>query len=174
MLKKPLSILLLLAAVPAAAQPQQPFDCESSAPHRQFDFWLGDWAVHDAEGILQGTNSIRKIQNGCAVEEQWKSVRGGTGQSVNYYHPDGKQWHQLWHDAGASIIDIAGGLDGDSMVLTGTIYYLNRQSTHAFRGRWTPLADGRVRQLFQQQDSEGEWQTWFDGYYSRSDTGARE
>ena len=49
-----------------------------------------------------------------------------------------------------------------------------RRCQHPFRGRWTPLEDGRVRQLFQQQDDEGVWQTWFDGYYSRSDTGSRE
>ena len=165
---------LLLSALPALGQQPTPFDCEGSTPHRAFDFWLGSWAVHDDAGTLQGTNTIRKIQNGCALEEQWKSVRGGTGQSINYYDPAGGQWRQLWHDAGASIIDIKGGLDGGSMVLTGTIYYLNRQSTHPFRGSWTPMEDGRVRQFFEQQDSEGEWKTWFDLYYTRSDTGERE
>jgi hypothetical protein len=37
-----------------------------------------------------------------------------------------------------------------------------------FRGRWTPNADGSVRQFFEQKDLEsGEWTVWFDGLYVR-------
>lgn len=167
-------LFLLLLAQAAIAQPAAPFDCQQSADHRAFDFWLGQWAVHDSKGTLQGTNQITSVQNGCAVQEQWRSVRGGTGQSINYYHPEQDRWHQLWHDAGASIIDIRGGMEAGSMTLTGTIVYLNDQRKRAFRGTWTPLPDGRVRQYFEEQDDAGVWQPWFEGFYSRSDTGARE
>ena len=171
---RPWLLMLLLMALPATAQPPTPYDCEGSAVHRAFDFWLGNWEVRDAEGALAGTNTIRKIQKGCALEEQWQSVRGGTGQSVNYYDPAAGQWRQLWHDAGASIIDIRGEPAENTMVLTGSIYYLNNATSHPFRGTWTPMADGRVRQHFEQQDAQGSWQTWFDGYYTRSSTGKRE
>ena len=56
---------------------------------------------------------------------------------------------------------------GGAMLLVGTIRYLNAGTQHPFRGRWTPLDDGRVRQFFEQQDDEGQWQTWFEGFYSR-------
>ncbi len=162
-----LAFLLLLTSGVAYAQ-QKPFDCEGSSPHRQFDFWLGEWEVHNAAGELQGHNLIGKVQRGCALSEQWRSVRGGTGQSLNWYDPGSGQWHQLWLDAGASIIDISGGLQDDgSMLLVGTIRYLNAGTQHPFRGRWTPLEDGRVRQFFEQQDDEGEWQTWFEGFYTK-------
>jgi hypothetical protein len=159
---------LFLALLPAAvwAQPR-PFDCQASAPHRQFDFWVGQWEVRDVEGVLQGHNLIEVVQKGCALREQWTSVQGGTGESLNYYTPESGYWHQLWIDAGASTIDISGKLENGSMVLRGSIYYLQRQQSFPFRGSWTPLEDGRVRQFFQQQDEDGEWQTWFEGFYSR-------
>ena len=174
MIKRTALLLILLLAGTALAQPSPPFDCGESEPHRAFDFWLGQWAVHDSEGTLQGTNEITSVQNGCLLQEQWRSVRGGTGQSINYYHPGRDEWHQLWHDAGASIIDIRGGMQAPSMVLNGTILYLQDGREKGFRGTWTPLPDGRVRQYFEEQDDAGEWQPWFEGFYSRSDTGARE
>jgi len=39
------------------------------------------------------------------------------------------------------------------------------------RGTWTRLADGRVRQLFEQSRDRGEtWYVWFDGYYVRQES----
>lgn len=160
---------ILLFTLPLAATAQQaPFDCSESATHRQFDFWLGDWEVRDSEDTLQGHNRISAVQKGCAMEEQWRSIRGGTGQSINYYDPRTGQWHQLWTDAGASIIDISGKLVDGSMVLEGEIYYLSRNVKMPFRGTWTPLDDGRVRQFFQEQDRQGKWQTWFEGFYQKT------
>ena len=162
-------LLLILCVLPlTAAGQQKPFDCNNSPPHRQFDFWLGEWEVRDGAGKLGGHNRITAEQNGCVVEEQWRSLKGGTGQSLNYYSPQSGKWHQLWLDAGASIIDISGGLDGGSMVLEGSIYYLASQAEKPFRGTWTLLEDGRVRQFFQEQDASGNWQTWFEGFYSRA------
>ena len=160
-------ILLQLIGVILSAQAQAPFDCANSLPHRAFDFWLGKWSVADASGKPQGQNTIRAIQSDCALEEHWISVRGGTGQSINYYHPGRGQWHQLWTDGGASIIDISGGMENGSMVLVGSIYYLAQSIEKEFRGKWTPLEDGRVRQLFEERDDTGEWKTWFEGYYTK-------
>jgi hypothetical protein len=161
-----LTIILVLLAGPARGQ-QETFSCDTSSAHRAFDFWVGDWEVRDAQGKLQGYNAVTAVQDGCALQEHWHSVRGGTGQSINYYHPGHGHWRQLWTDAGASIIDIRGGPEGEAMVLSGTIYYLDSQEERLFRGRWTPLADGRVRQFFEEQDESGAWQPWFEGFYSR-------
>jgi hypothetical protein len=39
-----------------------------------------------------------------------------------------------------------------------------------FRGLWTPLPDGRVRQFFEQSNDGGEtWVPWFEGFYTRKD-----
>lgn len=162
-------ILGLLLCLPAIASGQQePFNCQDSVPHRQFDFWLGKWEVRDAEGTLQGNNLIESVQMGCVLREQWRSVSGGTGESLNYYSASSGHWRQLWVDAGSSIIDISGGIREGSMVLEGTIEYLQSGKVFPFRGTWTPLDDGRVRQFFQQQDPQGQWKTWFEGFYSPS------
>jgi hypothetical protein len=122
--------------------------------------------VHDPNDTLAGHNTITAVQRGCALEEQWQSVRGGTGHSINYYQSGDDRWRQVWIDAGYSVIDISGGLRDGAMVQEGSIHYLNTGKTHPFRGTWTPLEDGRVRQFFQQRDDKGEWQTWFDGFYT--------
>ncbi len=160
------TLILLLLPLSGSAQ-TRPFDCGSSEPHRRFDFWLGAWEVRDGEGTLQGHNEITSVEKGCALLEQWRSVNGGTGRSLNYFDPAIGKWRQLWLDAGASIIDISGDIDDGSMVLEGEIYYLQRQLSRPFRGTWTALPDGRVRQFFQQQDASGQWQNWFEGFYSR-------
>ena len=37
-----------------------------------------------------------------------------------------------------------------------------------FRGTWTLLEDGRVRQFFEQSADQGKsWQAWFEGFYKR-------
>ncbi len=158
---------LLLALCLAAPGHAQTHDCSEEAAYRAFDFWLGDWAVHDAKGQLAGHNRISAIENGCALREQWTSSRGTTGQSLNFYDPQQETWRQLWVDQGGHLIDISGGLTTEGMLLRGEIRYPGNPEAQAFRGLWTPLPDGRVRQFFEQRDAEGEWQTWFEGFYSR-------
>ncbi|MEH6635467.1 MAG: hypothetical protein V7700_08100 [Halioglobus sp.] len=159
--------LIVFVSVSSAHAQQPPFDCSGSSAHRQFDFWIGGWVVSDAQGTVQGANSIQLIQNGCALQEQWRGIKGSSGESINYYHPGENKWHQLWVDGGTSILDISGGLEKGSMVLRGSIYYLASGNSKSFRGTWTPLPDDRVRQFFEEQDEAGLWQTWFEGFYKR-------
>ena len=163
--------LLISALLAPAALAQQPpaYDCTQTEAHRAFDFWLGEWQVSDADGKqYYGSNIIRSEEKGCVLSEHWTSARGSTGSSINYYHPGQGKWHQQWIDAGASIITISGGLQDGAMVLEGEIYYLAGQRTAPFRGSWTPQPDGRIRQFFEEQDAEGKWNVWFDGFYTRS------
>jgi hypothetical protein len=38
-----------------------------------------------------------------------------------------------------------------------------------FRGLWTLLPDGRVRQFFEQYDKDSEsWAPWFEGFYTKT------
>jgi hypothetical protein len=169
------AILIAASLLPAIALAQQSpgYDCNKASGHRDFDFWLGNWTVASEPGDTHyGNNRINSAEKGCLLLEHWTSANGGTGSSVNYYHPGENKWHQQWNDAGASIITISGGLQGKAMVMEGDIYYLAEKRSAAFRGSWTPLADGRVRQFFEEKDNEGQWNTWFDGYYTREPEGA--
>ena len=163
----PTLLSLLLFPLLAGAQPQT-FDCEASEAHRRFDFWVGTWEVTDKKGEkIYGRNTISKREDGCLLLEEYSTGRGFKGSSINYYNPSNGKWHQNWIDNGTSIILTEGGLEKESMVLRGTIYYPASKRTARFRGTWTPLEDGRVRQFFEERDGLGKWQTWFDGYYRR-------
>ena len=154
-------------SAPAAASQKAPNPCETEPAFSQFDFWVGDWDVFDPAGVKQGRNQITKAEGGCLLIERWRSARGTTGQSYNFYDPITKKWRQVWVSRGMSI-DYVGGVSPDgSMVLTGEIHYHQGQS-FPFRGRWTPLDDGAVRQHFEQFDPDKqEWATWFTGIYRR-------
>ncbi len=169
-----LAILLAVSAAMAddAPTPQiaEPPTCVQRSEHRQFDFWLGDWEVRLADGRLAGTNRITREPGGCVLVERWKSSRGGSGISLNYFSPAGREWIQQWVGSDGSLINIRGGLEGQSMRLVGTIEYMTDGQTRAFRGTWTPLPDGRVRQHFEESaDGGATWTDWFEGFYSRRD-----
>ncbi len=154
------------AAGNAASRTTDP--CQHQDRFREFDFWVGEWEVHDADGQLAGKNVIEAAHKGCVLVEKWQSATGGTGMSMNYLDQASGDWVQVWIDSGGGQIDIRGGLTGEGMLLTGQIHYTANGTTLPFRGLWTPLSDGRVRQFFQQSDDNGEtWQTWFEGFYSR-------
>lgn len=171
LLIKKILVLLLLAPLGAAAQDAsapQPSPCETDGRFAEFDFWMGTWDVHDAQGNFAGTNTISREQSGCVLIENWSGVQGGTGMSINYLDKAKDEWVQIWHAASGYQIDIRGGLTGQGMLLTGTIHYINNGTTSVFRGLWTELPDGRVRQFFEQSADGGEtWATWFEGFYTR-------
>jgi len=161
--------LLLLTLLSPLVWSADKYSCADQPQNRQFDFWAGSWEVTDQAGDkTYGNNTISIEEGGCLLRERWQGTGGSSGSSLNYYDPRDGMWHQLWVDKNASIITIAGKLEDGSMVLTGNIYYLAEKRQADFRGTWTPLPDGRVRQFFEERDAEGVWQPWFDGYYRRS------
>lgn len=154
----------VVAAIDRNARP-----CLYMEEHRQFDFWVGTWNVFTAQGVQVGTNTIERPALECMLVEKWTSSTGGQGTSINFYHPVKEQWVQHWVAAGY-MIEIAGGLVDGAMVMEGTLIPVTGAAT-PFRGSWTPLPDGRVRQFFEQSTDGGEtWAPWFDGYYERQDT----
>lgn len=153
----------MLAEVRGRAYP-----CEASDKHRQFDFWVGTWDVHMANGAQAGVNEITVLENGCVLEELWRSSNGGTGRSLNYYDANKDKWVQHWVSADGLIIDIEGGLEDGAMVMTGRSYYTASGRSADFRGRWSLLEDGRVRQYFEESSDGGKtWNPWFEGFYQR-------
>ena len=152
------------------AMSMQAYPCEYDPRFSEFDFWIGEWEVRIANGGLAGHNEIRPEQHGCVLIENWTSATGGTGTSINYVDKTTDEWVQVWNDASGSQINIRGGMTEEGMLLVGTIHYVASGTTAPFRGLWTPLEDGRVRQFFEQSSDEGEtWAPWFEGFYARID-----
>ncbi len=146
------------------------FPCEHDARFKEFDFWVGNWEVHIGNGTFAGRNTIESEQRGCVLIENWSSATGGSGMSINYLDETTGEWVQVWNDSSGSQINIRGGLTDDGMLLEGTIHYVASDQTAPFRGLWTPLDDGRVRQYFEQGNADGtEWSPWFEGFYTRVD-----
>jgi hypothetical protein len=147
----------------------QAFPCAHQEGFRDFDFWIGEWDVHLANGNQAGTNVIKSIERGCALTEHWTSANGGTGMSINYLDKASGEWVQVWNSANGGQINIRGGMTDDGMLLEGYIHYVNNGTTAPFRGLWTLLPDGRVRQYFEQSNDEGKtWVPWFEAFYTRS------
>ncbi len=145
--------------------------CSTDA-HRAFDFWVGDWEVFLADGRRVGENRISVREGGCLLLEEWKGAAGGTGTSMSYYDPMSRRWVQLWMGAG-SLIRISGAMVDGSMSLVGEIIDVRSHRSLPFRGTWTPVKDGRVRQFFEQSEDGGEsWTPWFEGFYVRREDGA--
>jgi len=142
------------------------FPCEGIAAAREFDFWVGTWEVRLEDGTLVGQNTISRRDGGCTILENWSGAGGSSGTSINYYQPSRDQWRQVWTGSSATLIDISGGMNDGAMRLEGTIEYVAQDRIEAFRGSWTQLEDGRVRQHFEEFSLVAQtWQTWFDGYY---------
>jgi hypothetical protein len=153
---------------------EEAFPCEHDPDFDAFDFWVGEWDVHLADGRKAGTNSVRSEQHNCVVVERWQSASGGGGMSINYLDKTDGKWVQVWNDPSGNQIDIRGGLTDEGMLLEGSIHYVANGTTLPFRGLWTPLPDGRVRQYFEQADDGGTWTPWFEGFYSRRKDAVKE
>lgn len=162
-----LALLLQMTALPAMSQNSAP-DC-TSEPHRQFDFWVGNWVVTDKDGKLQGHNKIELLLNDCTLQENWQGATGSLGKSLNFYDRQTQKWHQTWIDNSGGILYLDGGLQNGVMVLEGE--RLGRDGKPvSHRISFTPLEDGQVKQHWQVSNDGGEtWQEAFLGFYKRKD-----
>ncbi len=159
----PIAIATLVAAAPSMA-------AACNAPeHRQFDFWLGRWEVFTPDGKKAGDNDIEAIDGGCALIERWRGGGNFSGTSLNSWDRQARQWRQHWVDNQGGLLRLAGGRQGQRMVLEGSQPHPDKPGiTRQQRIAWAPLPDGAVRQLWEQSDDQGaSWTTVFDGRYVR-------
>lgn len=160
---KPTAIAALALALMPLCAHAGPCD---SPEHRQFDFWLGDWTVHAADGKLAGTNRIERAYGGCVLHERYRTDRDYSGESLNTYDPSRKLWHQTWVDSSGLLLVLEGAFRDGRMVLQGQTRDLNGTVTQ-HRITWSRNADGSVRQHWESTNAKGAWETAFDGKYTR-------
>lgn len=123
----------------------------STIPYQDFDFWLGDWDVFDADRSLVGNNKIEKKDQGCWIMENWIGSKGSTGSSMNYYNPKDSTWNQLWLDNNGTRLILKGRLVKGQMILEDTDH--NPQQLETInRITWTPHDDGTVSQIWKSVD----------------------
>ena len=138
---------------------------QPSIPRSDFDFWVGDWAVHlrDTNELI-GHNQIERTCGGHVLTENYSTVRATfSGKSLNGYDHMRGRWHQCWMDTTGLVLDLYGNLIDGAMVMMGEV---ERGKTE--RITWTPELDGTVRQHWQQSADDGaSWNAVFDGVYRR-------
>jgi hypothetical protein len=169
-------VLLTALAFPVVAQqppatPATPPPPCMSEPHRQFDFWVGEWEVTNPAGKPAGRSRIEAKLGRCVVHEHWFGTGGSNGESFNLYNAASGQWEQFWVDNGGSRLHLKGGLRDRAMVLEGAQDKADAKTGVVQRERitWTPNADGSVRQLWETSTDEGRsWTVSFDGLYRKA------
>jgi len=140
--------------------------CEEE--YMQFDFWVGDWVVY-AKGKMAGFNKITKIEQGCIIRENWKSVESGyTGSSYNFYDRSAKKWKQVWIDNQGTVLELSGEFRNGKMMLSSKERIDQNGNKVINRITWSSNKDGTVRQHWEQSDDGGiTFNTSFDGLYRR-------
>jgi hypothetical protein len=120
-------ILIFTLSVPAtrsqaSAPAAQPQPC-ADAKQKQLDFWVGDWDLTwpgEKQGeIASGRNSIKRIMDGCVVQENFS---GGDsmplrGMSVSLFDTTIGKWKQTWVDNAGSYLDFVGEFKDGQMIL---------------------------------------------------------
>ncbi|HVG17588.1 MAG TPA: hypothetical protein VNI02_00940 [Blastocatellia bacterium] len=149
---------------PAAATARP---CRDSEAYRQLDFWVGEWEVQGPKGKTAGSSSVQLILGDCVVFENWTGAGGYTGKSFNLYDAATRKWKQFWVDDRGGTLEFTGEFKDGAMRYTGES---TAQDGKPVMDRLTffPLAEGRVRQLWEQSPDKGKtWNTVFDGTYIR-------
>jgi hypothetical protein len=132
MLALALGFFAVAMAGPATPEPPATVTpCDSPQIH-QFDFWVGDWLVYDADhdNRLVGLDRVEKHSHGCIIQENLTLItdlyrRPGVGYrlagiGVNRF--DGERWLQLWADNQWGAITMSGSLEANgSMVFRSLI-----------------------------------------------------
>ena len=97
---------------PCAAKQQQ-----------QLDFWVGEWDLTwpgaKPGEVQRGTNTIRRVLEGCVVEENFSGGDGciSRGQSVSIFDTRAGKWKQTWVDNEGGYLDFLGEFMDGQMIL---------------------------------------------------------
>ncbi len=120
-------VLLLLPFAVSTVLAQQsnqttpPNPC-AAAEQKQLDFWVGEWDLTwpGAKGgeADHGTNSIRRILDGCVVQENFSGQDAHLrGTSLSTFDTKAGKWKQTWVDNEGGYLDFVGEFKDGQMIL---------------------------------------------------------
>ncbi len=138
--------------------------------HSQFDFWLGDWQVTNPSGKIVGSNSIKKVQGNCVLQENWVGGDGTfTGTSYNFFNQKTGKWEQIWLDNGGGSLHLKGERIANQMILKSDSFKNIDGKNIYHQITWTHNANGTVRQLWETFVEGEKTKISFDGLYAKID-----
>lgn len=141
--------------------------CMNTPAYRQFDFWVGEWDVFNKNNKQVGTNSVKMLEDGCIIAENWTSAQPGmTGKSFNFYNPTTGQWHQSYMDNGGSNWMMDGAYKKGELRFAGAIFSpTGKLLVHM---TFFNLGPDKVRQWAETSSDEGRtWRVVWDATYIR-------
>ena len=119
------------------------------------------------KGKTVGASSVQLILGDCVVFENWTGAGGSTGKSFNLYDAHTRKWKQTWVDDRGGMLEFTGEFKDGAMRYTGESLAQDGKPV-IDRLTFFPLAEGRVRQLWEQSADKGKtWNIVFDGTYVR-------
>ena len=137
--------------------------CRSRPEFRQFDFWIGEWAPQNTQGVTVGTSSVQLILGDCIIFENWNTPVS-SGKSFNLFDTRDNKWHQTWVDAQGNMIHYVGGIQDGKMVLVSETVANGKKSLAKMT--FSKLPDGSVRQFGEASADDGKtWTPSFDFTY---------
>jgi hypothetical protein len=156
------------AQPPSSSQPA-PVPCATAPERHRFDFWIGEWNVTTSpkNGAAKGGSSIiQSVSGGCALLENWTSIKGGQGKSLNAYNPLVHEWQQYWIGQDGNVTEFrTSHFDGTSLS-----FLTDNGPGPNLIGRlmFTPIDSDLVRQHYESSGDSGKtWTTVYDLYYHR-------
>jgi len=148
--------------------------CEYDPVYRILDFWLGEWDVFANENQKIGVSFIRKMVNGCAIQENFEQLDGFVGQNLFYFNNVTGEWKMIWVTGAATSL---GGVkekvmnardDSGTVRFQGTLPDNTAGQLILDRSTFAPVSKDRVNMTIQQSRDGGDnWVTTFSGYYQR-------
>jgi hypothetical protein len=92
------------------------------AEQRQFDFWIGEWDLtwpgQKSGEIGHGSNSIKRILDGCVVQENFSAQdQHLRGTSVSTFDARAGKWKQTWVDNEGGYLDFVGKFKDRQLIL---------------------------------------------------------
>jgi len=120
-----LLLLPLAVSTSVAIQSSQttPPDPCAAVEQGQLSFWVGDWDLTwpgaKSGETDHGTNSIKRILDGCVVQENFSAQTSGhlRGTSVSTFDASAGKWKQTWVDNEGGYLDFVGKFKDGQMTL---------------------------------------------------------
>ena len=98
------------AAQPSASAAETP--AATDPENRQFDFWLGDWAITDPNGSSEASSRVSLALGQYLVVENWDDGRSHKGENLFAYSADDKTWHGMFADNQGRVHVFTGKVSG--------------------------------------------------------------
>jgi len=165
--------VIALCAPLAFAQSSQALNPCTTLQQKQFDFWLGEWNLtwpgEKAGESGHGTNSIRRVLDGCVVNENFSGEDSMPlrGISVSIFDARSGKWKQTWVDNEGGYLDFIGEFRDRKMILSRSFTQPDGTTIHQ-RMVWKNISQNELDWSWESSTDGGKnWKVLWPIHYKR-------